>query len=100
MQGPLRHEVHRAIEQPGELVLELVDREPEVGAWHEHVEQIDIARLARFAPGNRAEYRKLRHAVPPAQLGQTRSVDGVPIDQRRRGSGHARHSRTRAPPRD
>lgn len=36
VQRPLRHEVHRSIEQLHELVLELVDREPELSSWLQH----------------------------------------------------------------
>lgn len=70
------HEVHRAAEQLGQVVGEVVDLPAEPGSGPRLVQQIDVAPGHLLAPRHRAEDVQRRDPVAPADL-----VGPSPVDR-------------------
>lgn len=90
----LGDEVDLASEELGEVVLQVVDREAELGAGGENVEQVDVAVGTRLASNSGTEHGEFCEPVASAHLSETRQVDLVPIDLDHRRRAHRLHCRT------
>ena len=76
MQGRFRYEVDRSTEQLRQLVLETVEREPEVAPGVQHIEQVDVAVLPSLTTGEGTEHQQLRDTKLGAHASQVLTVDG------------------------